>query len=356
MSMEIVDYLKAARRRAWLLILLPLLSAGAAAGLVLYQPQTYTSTATIDPPALVGGTTSQYTGSQGVIQFVSAFQATATGPMVRDAVVKQTNVSLDQLTEQLAVTQRGGSSSINVTFTTQDKGQAKPVVESLSKLTLQAMFSSQVVTAAERVKDANAAVAEANKAIGAFTTAHKMADPQKAYEAQLNRVNGMVQQQASMRAAGNAVGAAAMASPIAAASAELDKFGPILNEYSTLLVARDAAVATLNSARATLSQATSQLEAADPARVVFVSEPRAVDRLNTAVRAVIAVAAAAFFLSLLLILLIEVVGRARRMADEEGTPTLPLAAARPLDAGHENGHHDPRHIPEPRSSAESLTK
>src|SRR5688500_1421159 len=143
MSMEIVDYLKAARRRAWLLILIPLLSAGAAAGLVLSQPQGYTSTATVDPPALVGGTTSQYTGAQGVIQFVAAFQATATGPAVRQKVMDETKVSLTALTDQLTVVQRGGSSSINITFTTTDRDEAKPVVESVSKHTLQAMFASQ---------------------------------------------------------------------------------------------------------------------------------------------------------------------------------------------------------------------
>jgi uncharacterized protein involved in exopolysaccharide biosynthesis len=353
--MEIVDYLKAARRRAWLLILIPLLSAGAAAGLVLSQPQGYTSTATVDAPALVGGMTSQYTGAQGVIQFVANFQATATGPAVRQKVMDETKVSLTALTEQLTVVQRGGSSSINITFTTTDRDEAKPVVESVSKHTLQAMFASQVESAAKRVEDANAAVTAANSAIGTFTATHKLADPQKAYESQLSRLNGLVQQQASMRAAGNAVGAAAMASPIAAAAAELSKFGPILNEYSRLLVTRDAAVATLNTARAGLSQATSQLEAADPTTVVFVSEARAVDRFNTMARAVIAVAAAAFFLSLLLVLLMEVVGRARRTAAEEAA-VLPTTAAWPLDAGYENGHHDPRHIPEPRQSTGSLAK
>ena len=75
--MEIVDYLRAARRRLALIILIPLVAAGGAAALLFLQPQMYVATATADLPALVGGPTSQYTGARGVIQFVAAFQATA---------------------------------------------------------------------------------------------------------------------------------------------------------------------------------------------------------------------------------------------------------------------------------------
>lgn len=352
--MEIIDYLKAARRRAWLLILLPLLSAGAAAGLLLYAPPTYTSTATVDAPALVGGTTAQYTGSQGVIQFVSSFQATAGGPVVREGVIdRNPGVTLTELTEQLTVVQRGGSSSMAVTFVSEDKAEVEAVVEAVTSLTLRQMFASQVESAAARVEDATASVAEANKALGTFTAAHKMADPQKAYEAQLNRVNGMVQQQAAMRAAGNAVGAAAMASPIAAASAALDQFAPILNQYSALTVARDSAIATLNAAKTGLSSATTQLEAADPAKVVAVSEARAVDRMNALIRAVIAVGAAAFFLALLLVLMIEVVNRARRQAAAES------AAGRNTGTESPNGRHaaDPVNgtpLPQPIGAHEAV--
>ena len=120
-GMEIVDYLRAARRRLSLIILIPLLSAGAAAALLYAQPTMYMATATVDPPALVGGPTAQYTGAQGVIQFVAAFQATASGPMVRTAISEQTGVSTTALGDRLVVTQRGGSPSVAVTFTSSDK-------------------------------------------------------------------------------------------------------------------------------------------------------------------------------------------------------------------------------------------
>ena len=101
-----------------------------------------------------------------------------------------------------------------VTYTSTEKADVDKVVEAASTLTLRTMFTSGGVGPGT-LDEAQANLKSANDAVGAFTAQHKMADPQKAYEAQLNRVNGLTQQQASMRAAGNAVGAAAMSSTIA---------------------------------------------------------------------------------------------------------------------------------------------
>lgn len=163
--MEIVDYLRAARRRLWLIILLPVLSAMAAASVILVQPTMYVATATVDPPALVGGPTAQYTGAQGVTQFVAAFQATAGGPLVRNAVAAQNKVSTSDLTDQLVVAQRGGSPSVTVTFTSKDKTKVVPVVQAVSALTLKAMFSTQVESAQARLDQATADVGKASDAV-----------------------------------------------------------------------------------------------------------------------------------------------------------------------------------------------
>jgi Chain length determinant protein len=325
--MEIVDFLRAARRRLWLIILLPLISAGAAAAVLLVQPTTYIATATVDPAALVGSIDSQYTGAQGVNQFVSAFQATASGPVVRRSVEGMTGVSATALNNGLTVVQRGTSASVAVNYTSDKKDTVSDVVEATTTLTLKALFSTQVELAKTRDEDARAALTEASAAIGAFTAKNKMADPQKAYEATLSRVNSMVQQQASLRAGGNAVAAAAMASTITAAKAELDVFGPILNEYNALLSARNAAVTAVTTADAALSKASAQLQAADPAKIVFVGGPRIVDRVEPLARTTSAVAAAAFFLSLLLVLMLEVMGRGRTARHEAASAASPRAAA-----------------------------
>jgi hypothetical protein len=148
--------------------------------------------------------------------------------------------------------------------------------------------------------------------VGAFTAKNRMADPQKAYEAQLNRVNTLAQQQATMRAAGNAVGAAALSAPIASAAAGLDKFGPILTEYNTLVENRSAAASAVTAAQVQLANAKSQFDAADPTQTVFISGARFVDSTETMTRTVIAVGVAAFFLALLIVAMLEVIARGRR--------------------------------------------
>ncbi|KRE58802.1 hypothetical protein [Phycicoccus sp. Soil748] len=319
--MEIIDFLKAARRRLALVILLPLISMVATAGLLLSQPPSYTATAVVDPPALVGSLDSQYTGAQGVNQFVSAFEATASGPVVRRLVSLDTGVGTATLNDGLVVTQRLTSASLAVTYTTTKKDTVVPVLNGVTTATLRTLFESQVQSAQGRVEAAKKAVDDASTAIGTFTAKYSMADPQKAYEAQLARVNSLVQQQASLTAAGNSVGAAALGSPIASARADLAKFGPILNEFTTLTTARDTAVAGLDAANAKLSTATVQLANADPTKIVFIGGAHTVDRVPVVLTTTASVGAAAFFLALVLVLALEMLARNRRARELEAAGT-----------------------------------
>jgi hypothetical protein len=329
---EIIDFLRAARRQLTLVILLPLLSMAATAGLLLLQPADYTATAVVDPPALVGGLDSQYTGAQGVNQFVSAFQATASGPLVRRAVAAETKVTPGALNNGLVVAQRGTSASLSVDYTSPRKDTVVPVLNGVTTLTLRTLFESQVQTAQARVDTAKTAVDEATAAIGEFTAQHAMADPQKAYEAQLARVNSLVQQQASLRAAGNAVGAAAMASPIATARADLVKFGPIVTEYRTLTTTRDTAVLSLNTAEAKLTAASVQLGNADPSKIVYIGGAHEVDRVQQILETTAAVGAAGFLLALVLVLILEVIGRGRT-SPAAGADTATAAGPQAADSG-----------------------
>ena len=51
--MEIIDYLRIARRRWWILVAVPVLAGLAAAALILSAPTSYTSTATVSSGSLV---------------------------------------------------------------------------------------------------------------------------------------------------------------------------------------------------------------------------------------------------------------------------------------------------------------
>src|SRR5687767_10093033 len=93
-DVEIVDYLRIARRRLWVLVGVPLVAALAVGLFVGLAPQRYTATCYVAAPALVGGAAAQqYTGTQAASQFVAAFKAATTSPRVLDQVAADTGVA-----------------------------------------------------------------------------------------------------------------------------------------------------------------------------------------------------------------------------------------------------------------------
>src|SRR2546423_10092667 len=80
--MEIKDHLALIRRRLWIIILVPLLAAGATVGLVLQQPQTYSATATVAVPGVIGGQDGQFSGATGHKAFLANLVAGGPPPGV----------------------------------------------------------------------------------------------------------------------------------------------------------------------------------------------------------------------------------------------------------------------------------
>jgi len=338
--MEIADYLRVARRRLWVLIAVPVIAGGIAAYLVLAAPATYTATSTVSAPALVGGsTTNQYTGAQAVNQFVAQFQATAQVPAVLDAVSKQTKVSRADLAAGLTVAQVGASSVMTMTFTTPKRGIAKPVLDALTRETLQTMFSSQVTLSQGQLAAATEAVKAGNAAIVAWEQQNNMVEPTRVYQASLDRINNLLQQASSLAASGNAAGAAAVNGSVAAAKQELVKFGPILAQYQQLTAQRDAAVNSVTLSQQQLSAARGQQSAADPSKVAFVSNEAPVDKKAALVTLLLPVIGAAVFVAVALVAMLELLSRSRAASAREkvgeGSPYREAAPHGPV--AHANG-------------------
>lgn len=315
--MEIIDYLRVARRRLWVLILVPLLAGGITAAIILHQPTQYTATATVAPPALVGGSAgNQYTGSQAVSQYVSAFQSTAVGPAVRQAVVATTKTPASKFADGLDVAQVGASSTMTVTFTSPDKTVVEPVVKGISDETLAILFGSQVQLAKAQVSSAQQGVTSANAAIAEWSKKNHMADPQRSYQSQLYMVNSLLQQQATQRAAGKPLAVAALSGSLADAKAGLTKYESLLADYSNLTASRDSAVVVLGQAKQSLQQAQSQLSAADPHQVAFIGGSHVVNKESTLLATALPVAGAGVFVAVFLIAILELLSKARRARRE----------------------------------------
>lgn len=313
--MEIVDYLRVARRRLWVLIGVPLIAAGVTVYLVLSAPAAYTASGTVSAPALIGGSTSnQYSGSQAVNQFVAQFQATAQSPMVRSTVHDKTGLSRTDISDGLTVTQVGASSVMNLDFTSPKQGVAQPVLTALTRATLDAMFSSQVTLAEGQLTEANTAVKTANAAIVSWEKKNNMVDPTRVYQSQLDRIGNLQQQQVTLSANGNSAAAAAVSATIATARQDLPKFGPLLGEYQLLTAQRDAAVASVTQTQQQLLTAHAQEAAADPQKVAFVSPDHRVDSGSTLLTTVLPVTGAAVFVAVALVAMLELLSRSRSLA------------------------------------------
>src|SRR5688572_12620369 len=174
-SVEIVDYLRVARRRLWVLLGVPLAAALAVGLFIGLSPQRYTATCYVAAPALVGGAAAQqYTGTQAASQFVAAFKAAATSPRVLDQVAADTGVAAGTLRDGLAVAQVGASSQLTLAYTAAKRTTVEPVLTATARRALDFLFSSQVNIATEQVQAASADVTAATAAIADWERANKV--------------------------------------------------------------------------------------------------------------------------------------------------------------------------------------
>ncbi len=329
--MELIDYLHIARRRLWILILIPLLAVCAAAALALATPAKYTATATVSTTGLVTGSASQFTGTQAVNQFVAAFNATSTGPAVLAEAAKQTGVPAKQISAGLVVQQRGASSDMSLTFTSDRASNVIPVLTAVENNTLQSMFSPPVELTKKQLEITQGAVAAANNALTGLGDKYGITDPAIAYQAELDRLNGLEQRQASLNATGNTGAAQAMQLAIDNAKAKLATYGPVLSQYNNLIAQRQAAVSDLTAARQAYRLALAERDAADPKNITFITAVTSEGRARTLMHTVPPALAAGIFLAAGLVFMLELLSgsdrsaaRSRsRDADSAGQPAGP---------------------------------
>jgi len=259
---EIADYLRVARKRLWVLILIPLLAAGAAVAWVLTSPPEYSATATLSTTAFVGGTTNQFTGTQAAPSFAATFTAKATGPAVQATASDASGVPVSQLEDGIQVTQNGASSDMTLTFTGPDKQKVVPALEAVKKATLNSMFAAQVTQAETKVNNAQAAVVAANQRLRQVTLNYGRTDPLTVYQGQLTRVS----------------------------------------------------VDNLEMAQSEYQMAMGQLTAAQADDILYISSVRTVGKAQALISTVVPVVGAAIFLSVIFVMMLEMLAHSRRQS------------------------------------------
>jgi len=320
--MEIIDYLRIARRRWWILVAVPVLAGLAAAALILSAPPSYSSTATVSSGSLVNSDGSPFTGTQATGQFVAAFTAASQNPQTRQSVQAQTGVGPTDQADGIEVDPIGASSDLQVIFTSRDRKLSAAVAQATAREALKQMFTVRADQAVATRDRAQETATEANAALDALAKKYQMADPPKVYQNQLAQVASLQQQQATMRASGNAIAAAAMDAPIASAKKGLSAFLPILAEYNDLYSRTVAASSDLTQAQAEWRHALALKAAATSDTTVYLGPTTPDDKKATLVATLPIIVGVGLFLAVLLILLIEVASRLRRgrVADSSADP------------------------------------
>lgn len=336
--MEIADYLRVARRRLWILILVPVLAAGAALAYGLLSPRTYSSTATVLTPSLVGAQYSQFTGPQAIDQFVSAFAASAADPTVIAQTAKETGISAEALTDNVAVEQVGASSNVTLTFSGESQKASEPVAHALAKNALVNIYSAQRKIAGMQAEAARRGVEAANEAVNDYVTKAGVGEPSAAYTAAISQVTWLQQTQATYAASGDRTAANAIRSSIATAQKQAQKIGAALPQYNTLVnaqtLANEAYQSALGDQRKVQVQATA---ASDPD--VITTTAAAPDRTGASiVKLVIPVFGAAVLFAIIVIALFEFVAAIRRQESDDASGSAAEASPEPTSPSRRHRH------------------
>ena len=314
--MEIADYLRVIWRRLWILVLVPLLAGGTVATLVLKAPAKYRATATVAAPALIGGPSNQYSGSNGPKAFVANFAAAVTSSRILDRVAEETRVPEPRVSGGLVAAPIGDSSLIEVTYQTTVRDEAGLVARAAAADTIGFLFSTQVTLAEHTVSEAAKAVAEADGKLNAFYQSTGMVLPDKAYEIKAQQLANLQQQQAQSQAEGLLTAAATLAATVRDKQAELQALGPKVAAYQSLLDRKRQASGQLDLMQQGLDQARAQYSAADPAEVVTLGDTMQASRLMELMRKGLPAVGAGLFLAVGLVLLLELLGRRPQVATE----------------------------------------
>lgn len=311
--MELRDYLRLARRRIWILIILPVLAAGGVTAVTFMKPLQYSADATIAAPALVGGN-NQYTGANGPKAFDSNFGAALTSPAVVDEVAKKTHVSASTVTGGLAVTTLGtstvGTSTIlKVTYTTTDRRTAVPVVRTAAGDTLQFLFRTQVDLAQANLVGAQNTINAAEAALQNFENQTGLVQPDSTYNLLEQEINNLQETQYQDQASGNFLAAAGLSSAISAKQAQLKALAPQVEQYQALVDRKNSALTNLNTVQQTAYQAQDQFASAAPNSAITVANPQRVSRVSGLVAKAGPAAAVGVFLAIFMVFILEVMAR-----------------------------------------------
>lgn len=309
--MEIVDYLRIARRHLVVLIGVPLLAGALAVAYVLLSPRPYTATVYVSAPSLMGSQAGTYQGPQGATQFVNDFSAQATSPAVANLVAGSEHVSADDVTNGVSVTQVDLSSQVELTYTTTKPRTAGPVALAVARQSLKGMFAPQVHLAKAGVRAATKSLHDANGALATFARKNGNLPVDQQYTTLTAQITRLEEEKALDQSQGLTWSASVLSGKIAKLQSQAAKLAPLTGDRADLLARQQAAQNTLTDSERVLAQAKSQLAAADPSQVIQPTPAEQMPLTHLFVTIVLPALAVGLVLAIALVALLELVARHR---------------------------------------------
>jgi hypothetical protein len=319
---EIIDYLSRNRRTVVLFVAVPVAGAAIAATIAGLRPPGYVGKTIVAAPALVGGSSGQYSGAQAPQQFVNAFVAASTTPAVVNRVVADAHVSYGSIVNGTSVSETGSSPVLTVSYTGQHRPEVGAVAEAVARETLAFLFGSQVTLAQQSLTDATNQYDTLQQQAASLSDHTNGIAPDQAAANLDQAISALQQQQAQQLAAGEAAAASSLGSAIAAEQHQLQAMAPTVSDYQRVADQLDNARTSMQNAQQQLDLARQQQSAADPGKVLFARKTHKAPRVGPTLRVALPAAGVGILLAAGLVLLMEGMGRRERDPDPADTAAI----------------------------------
>jgi uncharacterized protein involved in exopolysaccharide biosynthesis len=315
---EIVDYLKAAGSRLWIILIIPVLAAAGVLGHWQLTAKTYDATAYVFAPDVFAATGNQFSGPAGTASWVNQFSATAVSPQVTHRVAAATGVPAATIAQGLKVTQVQQSGQLEIRFSWTDPSVANEVVKREATATPKALFAPQVAQAKHALAETQDSLQAVNQDILNASTAWGRTRPDLRYAERLTALAELVRTRRAINA-GDVATLAVVDAKIARVRARVAVLQRDVVEFSTLKAQRQAATTVLARAQVNLQLARAEYAGAVGAVTVLPVKPA---RLSSVLlKGVLAAVVAGLLVGLCLIAALELLRSPREALPAPVAPT-----------------------------------
>jgi uncharacterized protein involved in exopolysaccharide biosynthesis len=261
---ELREYVSQMGWRLWILVALPLVSAGVTFSLLADTPAQYRATSVLTVPSTVTGGSS----SGSVAQYMANFEQTIVSEPVIERVVEDVGAEAGEIRDGLDTTQLGNSSLIQVSYQGPVSDEAAEIVEVATGAAfnrvaeIQLPFGESIETLESRLRQSTSELNSADAELEDFLVKNGLVLPREEYlmvAADVSRLESEIS-----RAESEGTSTSALEDILEERRQELTRLGKALPEYERLRAAVDRAEEDVDDAQDELRLTENRLGQLEP--------------------------------------------------------------------------------------------